>query len=1495
MPPTPRQGDPRASMTGVPAVSSATASLSPRSHLRRSSATGLGHCFSPGSLEASYAGLEEVNSVAKQLMKKQGGPVDEPAQNETLYPREIKDLEGASLLGRDDGCRDGVDHNASMCYSFCVTGGHGPPPTPPVTTLADDGCVDGDCADGIAGGSGAALASEGFIRGRLVSADDTAAGRLHDQFVTKGDRRHKSADDVRSIGRATTELERRIKMPSSSAQAPEATTLEATTATAASVAVGPIAAGAASSAWSPMVPATLAATLPAAIDVDLANSAAADAFGGSRLSAAEIVARQLPPGPRVVVLGDLAFKDPSTQKIIEAMAKQFKESLAGSLVVLTGGAHGVQEVFSKALGADFPALVHLVPSSGEGSRFGVGVDVIVGGSPEDRSEVLGQLGHVYISVEGGLNVAKLARCAFRRGAIIVPLVSTGGASAGMYDFPQGALECPSFVTDRQWARLKDRQAPPDAAAKAVVDVISAFLVASGSVRGIQGGASSDSHAQLASTAKPRALKVRIFSACGLRESNPMDCRKSNPYCVCELAGKPNSRFQTKVVMNCLDPVWDETAEVGGFMPGDSLELSVFDRHNEWPNHDGLLGRASLPSQAFYPGGFVGSVGFVDSVTKANLTMEVAPASPEEAQETASIGGTRRSFRSSVCSPRSPGRTSGSCRRAGMGRDSRCFRGSVDISAQESVSVLGGESARNVGTGAEEPGDAVAPSRSAPACAMPAGAAATSDYIVSVASACNEPTALAADVAKPLRSPASWFDATPVAESRAAHTGGTSEAALHGARAEVDLLERRIATLEEEGRCLRQRLRDIAAVEEECQELRDRLKEVAPIREENKELRERLRKVASLEEENQDFRQQLRNFASVEEENREFRDRLRKAACLEEEMWEFRERLRKVASVEEENHDLQERIQELSNMKAENDQLRERLRKAALLEDDNILLKDKLREVEERNTEIAGRCASLTTEKETLRSAVDRLQRLLQNADANRQAAALIHGHSAPPVAGMSADSSPRPLSASSARSIPGGAMGTLAGGMGCDVESALMEGQEARLAPQRLRVSVVGATGLRYLNLLGDAPCCVCEVKRPEEPSPPHGSRRVSCQTRSIPNTLDPLWNETYELAPWYVGDSLKFTIVDKGGLGSRTQGWVSVPSDAFYPSGFDGELPVGGCRNALLRVRIVLETADEASRDFPAVPSSQLPAHSFAESSWYNDHSGNDNGPSRQFVEAEQSLQAHDAHIVGAKADATTRIGAVENPACGKRAGTYSSQAEAASSRAISGRRRTQDIRGLSAICSGSSSCGDAGGSTTARDNCSAGGVCSGSCAGHSSAWGAPSVADGTAGTPRSLASSLRPLPTSNAVGALGIRSSGCGLPSGGTSLHDDNARLRNSSFHGSGGDGLHESSLLGGGGHGGGGSHGGGYSGTSPLSVGVSKTPMGGPPPPVSRYSMFKICQNLPRNLGSNAATRSSSGGSLLSTRSGAMSPRHWQRSPRKGLTASTSALPLATSMLD
>jgi len=117
------------------------------------------------------------------------------------------------------------------------------------------------------------------------------------------------------------------------------------------------------------------------------------------------------------------------------------------------------------------------------------------------------------------------------------------------------------------------------------------------------------------------LQITVESACNLYNADGFLAGKSDPYVIVEVPGQENMKFQTEVVSNDLNPVWNCTGEIAGFMDGDVLQFTVMDK-DTWPKPDNLLGKACLVASDIYPNGFHAEIKLDESKTNATLSVMV---------------------------------------------------------------------------------------------------------------------------------------------------------------------------------------------------------------------------------------------------------------------------------------------------------------------------------------------------------------------------------------------------------------------------------------------------------------------------------------------------------------------------------------------------------------------------------------------------------------------------------------------------------------------------------------------------------------------------------------------------------------------------------------------------------------------------------------------------------------------------------------------------------
>jgi len=129
----------------------------------------------------------------------------------------------------------------------------------------------------------------------------------------------------------------------------------------------------------------------------------------------------------------------------------------------------------------------------------------------------------------------------------------------------------------------------------------------------------------------------------------------------------------------------------------------------------------------------------------------------------------------------------------------------------------------------------------------------------------------------------------------------------------------------------------------------------------------------------------------------------------------------------------------------------------------------------------------------------------------------------------------------------------------------------------KVAVSILQAQGLKHMNhFTGDNVYAVCEVRR----SRPHGES-LKMTTKSVTeNAENPFWGETQEIEPFFNGDSLEFTVYDKGLVGAKTEGKAVLPAEMVYPNGYSGWIQLSGSEQSLLHVIVRPLAAEVALKE---------------------------------------------------------------------------------------------------------------------------------------------------------------------------------------------------------------------------------------------------------------------------------------------------------------------------
>lgn len=197
-------------------------------------------------------------------------------------------------------------------------------------------------------------------------------------------------------------------------------------------------------------------------------------MGETTAEAVSRLRKELGRRVRIVILGSTTFNCPDSEDITKRVAGILCARCSSKATFITGGMPGVQKAFAESC-TDQAHLWNIV-AHGTVSGYGKGRDICAGQDNAQKRAVLGEIGDIYLCIEGGPGVAEEARHAHERKVCIIPVIRTGGASSGKFDFPTAALQKSPLATVEQWDLLTNKSALAAQSAAAVAGVVENAIV-----------------------------------------------------------------------------------------------------------------------------------------------------------------------------------------------------------------------------------------------------------------------------------------------------------------------------------------------------------------------------------------------------------------------------------------------------------------------------------------------------------------------------------------------------------------------------------------------------------------------------------------------------------------------------------------------------------------------------------------------------------------------------------------------------------------------------------------------------------------------------------------------------------------------------------------------------------------------------------------------------------------------------------------------------------
>mmetsp|Transcript_104165 Transcript_104165/g.334151 ORF Transcript_104165/g.334151 Transcript_104165/m.334151 type:complete len:1059 (-) Transcript_104165:71-3247(-) len=237
--------------------------------------------------------------------------------------------------------------------------------------------------------------------------------------------------------------------------------------------------------------------------------------------------------PQVCLLAGRAFKRPASFALVEQIAQELITGCGIQSCFVTVGMPGARsraEQPSPRLWSFTPTH----PAAASDGEYGLRAEVATGGKhlrKDGHASKVARTRDIYITLEGGFGLSTEVEQVLKRGAVVIPLRCTGGASSGLYNFPKKALAKPPFVKAKHWNVLQDSLAPVPKIVAALIDVVNSYMgisqALSGETRALSAGMRQG--AEASPTRRGAAFSLPGRSCCrGLKSGSGTHKRENTP-------------------------------------------------------------------------------------------------------------------------------------------------------------------------------------------------------------------------------------------------------------------------------------------------------------------------------------------------------------------------------------------------------------------------------------------------------------------------------------------------------------------------------------------------------------------------------------------------------------------------------------------------------------------------------------------------------------------------------------------------------------------------------------------------------------------------------------------------------------------------------------------------------------------------------------------------------------------------------------------------------